>query len=255
VRCGIAYTHFPLSLTFKINVIFFLGLLAVVEGVSFLLLLHGRVPIERVYRDHSGAIIKKDRVIEKNKEMGYQLPANIQVSTTATRDGQLVYSSNYSTDAYNRRIAPKTTAIVPDKYVVFFGGSNTFGEGVNDDETLPHYLSRLAPSYRPYNYGVSGYGTQHMLAKFQTTDLRQQIHECDGIAVYGFINDHVDRVINRMKNNWVHQSPYYFLNSEGILERNGTFNTARPILYIYVQNSAQIVYAAFITRRFSSQFD
>jgi hypothetical protein len=88
----------------------------------------------------SGASIKQDRVIEKNKVMGYQLSASIQVSTTATRDGQLVYSSAFSTDAYNRGITPKTTAIVPDKYVVFFGDSNTFGDGVNDDETLPYYL-------------------------------------------------------------------------------------------------------------------
>jgi hypothetical protein len=70
-----------------------------------------------------------------------------------------------------------------------------------------------------------------MLAKLQTTDLRHQIHERDGIAIYGFIDDHVGRVINRMKNYWVHQSPCYFLNSEGYLESNGTFNTARPILY------------------------
>ena len=40
----------------------------------------------------------------------------------------------------------------------------TFGLWVNDDETMPFYAAQYASHYRPYNYGVSGYGPNHMLS-------------------------------------------------------------------------------------------
>ena len=45
----------------------------------------------------------------------------------------------------------------------FFGGSWMFGEGLNDNETLPYFLMKYAPSYKPINHGFHGYGVHNAL--------------------------------------------------------------------------------------------
>lgn len=44
-------------------------------------------------------------------------------------------------------------------HTAFFGCSYTFGEGINDDETMVYKLNDKYPNEVFDNYGVSGYGT------------------------------------------------------------------------------------------------
>ena len=58
----------------------------------------------------------------------------------------------------------------PDRkseFVIFTGCSFVFGEGVNDNQTLPYLYGKQNPAVRCYNYGFPGYGTQQMLAVLQ----------------------------------------------------------------------------------------
>ena len=75
----------------------------------------------------------------------------------------------------------------------------TFGLGVNDNETMPFYVAHFASHYRPYNYGVSGYGPHNMLAQLQRGNLTKEINENHGIAIYTFIDHHIDRAIRTMR--------------------------------------------------------
>src|SRR5437879_10062020 len=84
-------------------------------------------------------------------------------------------------------------------FLLFFGCSMTFGLGVNDNETMPFYMAQYASHYRPYNYGVSGYGPHYMLAQLQRGDLTKDIHETHGIALYTFIDHHIDRPIGTVR--------------------------------------------------------
>lgn len=57
--------------------------------------------------------------------------------------------------------------------VNFFGDSFTFGEGVQDNETLPYYFAKLKnsnipPSLFVKNYGIHGWGMQQALAIIQS---------------------------------------------------------------------------------------
>ncbi|MFQ5576976.1 MAG: hypothetical protein ACE5G8_08315 [Anaerolineae bacterium] len=163
--------------------------------------------------------------------LGYIPRPNAQVTSIKKSGDAVIYDVVYSIDEYSRRITPVDAAGPRSKFILFFGGSFVFGEGLNDDATLPFYTARLAPRYRVYNYGLSGYGPQQMLAKLQRGDLPREVPEPDGIAVYVFIDGHVERALGSMfvYNAWGSRMPYYTLDRRGNLIRRGNFQTGRPL--------------------------
>jgi hypothetical protein len=164
--------------------------------------------------------------------LGYKPRPNAQVDSIKKQGDNVIYDVIYSIDAYSRRITPADNLEQRDRFILFFGDSFVFGEGVNDDETLPFYVSQMAPRYKVYNYGFSGYGPQEMLAKLQSDDLAHEVTETQGLLVYVFIDAHVERAIGSMYvyNSWGEQMPYYTLNWQGELVRQGNFTTGRPLL-------------------------
>ena len=150
--------------------------------------------------------------------------------------GESVYDVQYSIDPLGRRVTPGADAGARRTFLLFFGCSVTFGEGVNDAETLPHFVAERAPQVRPYNYGFHGYGPQQLLARLETQDLRAEVSEPDGSLVYLFIDAHVNRAIGSMVvyTGWADTAPHYGLGPDGALVRDGTLTTGRPatsILY------------------------
>ena len=87
------------------------------------------------------------------------------------------------------------------------------------------------PEYRVYNYGVTAYGAQHLLAVIQERPLRKELDESKGIAVYVFIDDHVRRAAITLRKAFSYKTPYYVLSEKGEVERRGNFHTTRPVLY------------------------
>ncbi len=174
-----------------------------------------------------------DNFFYPDELLGYKPRPDSQVNSLKKQGDDVVYDVIYSIDRYSRRMTPTAANSEPrDKFLLFFGDSFTFGEGVNDNETLPYYVSEMAPQYHTYNYGFSGYGPQQMLAKLQSDDLAAEVPETDGIAIYVFIDAHVERAIGSMfvYNNWGEQMPYYTTDWSGNLVRKGNFKTGRPLL-------------------------
>jgi hypothetical protein len=164
--------------------------------------------------------------------LGYKPRPSAQVDSTKKLGDDLVYRVIYSIDEYSRRVTPTKNLEQRDRFILFFGDSFVFGEGVQDDETLPYHVSAMAPRYRAYNYGFSGYGPQQMLAKLQSDDLSREVAEMEGIVVYVFIDAHVERAIGSMYvyNAWGDQMPYYLMDWQGNLFRRGNFSTGRPLV-------------------------
>ena len=142
----------------------------------------------------------------------------------------LIYDVKYSIDSLHRRITPFDTAIPRSKYALFFGCSFTFGEGVNDNQTLPFYFAKYYYQYHPYNYGYGGYGPQQMLEKLKSPTIRQEVKEGEGILVYTLIDCHIWRAIGSMRRHagWAKDFPYYCIDDKDYLIRKGTFTTGRP---------------------------
>lgn len=167
-----------------------------------------------------------------NDLLGYVVRPNAQIHSIKKLGDEVIYDVIYTTDAYHRRVTPLEQTDQRQQFMLFFGDSFTFGEGVQDNETLPYYVAQSLPDYRAYNYGLSGYGPQQMLAKLQSDDLITEVPEGEGIVIYVFIDAHVERAIGSMYvyNNWGDQMPYYTTTWQGDLVRQGNFTTGRPLV-------------------------
>jgi hypothetical protein len=167
-----------------------------------------------------------------DQQLGYTVRPDAAITSIKKIDDRVVYDVVYSIDEFHRRETPVGQTEDRTRFLLFFGDSFTFGEGVNDNETLPYYVGELATEYKPYNYGLSGYGPQQMLAKLQSGDLSDEVLEPDGMAIYVFIDAHVERALGSMyvHNAWGDQMPFYRLNGQDNLVRDGNFTTGRPLV-------------------------
>ena len=160
--------------------------------------------------------------------LGYGPARGYQATSTKQVDDVMVYDVVYTVDEEGRRVTPPPAE--PDGPVVlFFGCSNTFGEGVEDAETLPSCVAALARSATVFNYGFCGYGPQQMLAMLEDGRLDDVVRDRDVIAVYLFIDAHVARAVGSMvvTTAWGIDMPYYVLTREKGIERRGSFRTGR----------------------------
>lgn len=74
--------------------------------------------------------------------------------------------------------------------IIFLGCSITFGEGVNDSETLPYKLGALE-HLSTLNLGGIGYGTHHVYKLF--LDKYAHVNNSNKMFIYTMIPDHVLR--------------------------------------------------------------
>jgi len=77
---------------------------------------------------------------------------------------KMVYDITYNIDNNQRRITPTDSKLSKYKGKInVFGGSWVFGEGLNDNETLPYYLQKIFPDYKVTNFGFHGWGPHNAL--------------------------------------------------------------------------------------------
>lgn len=79
-----------------------------------------------------------------------------------------IYNVTYTIDAGGFRHTPQEQGVAKTKKVVFFGDSATFGEGLNDDQTLPYYFTKLRPDAVVFNFAFHGYGAHQVLRALET---------------------------------------------------------------------------------------
>jgi hypothetical protein len=167
----------------------------------------------------------------RDETFGFRPPA-----TTACRSvrrgltGNVVYDVIYETDAWRRRVTPRQSELPAQQFALFFGCSMTFGDGLPGSLTLPVEFEKARPEFRGYNYAFSGYGPQQALTWLRHPDFRAGIPETNGIAVYEFLDFHVQRAIGSLSliRNWGMGYPYYYLDEAGKLVHGGSFGLGRP---------------------------
>lgn len=213
----------------RINVIVFIALVIVLEGIAAMLL--ANPPQEQVVDTNSENAEERNILHIRNENMGHKLVENNRVLERRTADDKLIYEYTATIDSFGRRVTPLPTHKKQDGFVAFFGASFTFGLGVDDDETLPYFAGAQLTEFKVYNYGVSAYGTQHLLALMDDRDLRKEIDAEYGVGVYVFISDHVRRAAYTLGRVASHRSPYYVLDEEGRVVRKGNFHHTHPVLF------------------------
>ena len=78
-------------------------------------------------------------------------------------------------DKYSHRINPFDTTKKKASTLFSLDAPITFGEGLNDSETIPVRFSEYLTDYHSYNFAYSGYGTQNLLANLQKPDIKVKV--------------------------------------------------------------------------------
>lgn len=174
----------------------YLILLALLGAIEGGVRLWTKLPPEHEYR------IVCDRppcyTARPDSRVGYALVPNQTLKIEHATFGQFASRFTLHTDAFGRRVTP-----VPEgkreRFALFLGCSFTYGEDLEDDQTIPAAFAQAAPEYRPYNYGVDGYGPAQWLGQLESRRLRDEISEREGIAVLTLFEDHLRRALPSLK--------------------------------------------------------
>jgi hypothetical protein len=209
------------------------ALLGGIVAAVVLSLLYGAA--ELVFRSQDWEKLAVDRQYPKGYfthdafGMAKPAPGEWEVVTKSTDTGKIVYDVRYTVDQFGLRATPVSNPEGRDRFALFFGCSYTYGEGLPDDETLPHDFGEIAPRYRPYNYGFHGGGPFEALARMEHVDFDVEVPEKSGIGVYLYIDDHVRRVNNTSTvARWHSGEILYTQTADGRFVSDGSFAQARP---------------------------
>ena len=187
---------------------------------------------------YKGSYICSD-YYQKDDLLGYAPKKNIKITSEKYLNNQCLYKVEYTINDIGLRVSSPietTKDKEENKYcILFFGGSFTFGEGINDDESLPYQVSIHTPknSYKTYNFGFHGYGPHQMLSAIEHGRVKK-IVKCSKkvIIIYQAIKDHFYRA--QGLRSWDKHGPEYQLDKDNQLVYKGSFdvNYFLPIVLI-----------------------
>ncbi len=159
----------------------------------------------------------------EDPDLGYVLrPASTRTARKLF-DDEVIYEVVYTVDPQGLRVSPPPSE-QGRASILFFGGSYSYGEGVNDHETMPYQVGLKARGrYDVYNFGVHGYGPQHMLALIEFGKVAATVDPAPAWAIYqAMVPEHVYRVAGLRP--WVRMGPRYVLTPDGDVVRSGAFS-------------------------------
>jgi hypothetical protein len=161
-----------------------------------------------------------------SKLLGYRVLGDLDLLGLKTKGQDTIFSANY-TVRDNWRVTPNTNKSANRK-VIFLGCSHTFGEGREDNETLPFFFNFYANNeFEVANYAFGGYGTHQAITITDSILLKNNsvLKAADSTwVVYNFFNYHVTRAAGNMF--WDKNGPWYVLENDSV-KYKGRFS-AKP---------------------------
>ena len=156
--------------------------------------------------------------------LGYAPDRDARVTARKYYGETLLYDVVYTIDGQGLRIAPPVDKTAPKSgCLVFFGDSNTFGEGVHDAQTFPYRVGvKTNGRYLVRNFAFSGYGPHQMLAELQSGLFDQRTNCKPTHFFYLAIPEHVARVAGLTS--WDRHGPRFILTASGDVVRAGNFD-------------------------------
>jgi hypothetical protein len=156
--------------------------------------------------------------------LGYApYPDNVATSTKHI-DNEWIYSVSYTIGPDALRVTPEASEDAEGS-VLFFGGSFTFGEGVEDEDTMPYRVGVLTEgSYAIHNFALHGYGPHQMLSALEHGYVRDRVDHPPHYVIYTGAAFHAERVRGMP---WDQNGPRYLLGSDGSVDYQGRFSDPR----------------------------
>jgi hypothetical protein len=209
--------------TISINFLVFLALLISVEAFFYIKSLDFSTPSPYVRE------INSKNYIEPNTLMGFQPIANFDVKAKKVFGDEVIYDVEYHFDENHRRIVPQKNSSI-DKTITFLGASNTFGEGLPVEHSLPFLVAQQNPDYFIYNYAFRGYGPTNIMALLDSQRLAQEIPQKKGIFLYPYMNHQARRLIGTTHFfRWAKgEHPFYSYSKDKGFKREGSFASGQP---------------------------
>jgi hypothetical protein len=173
-----------------------------------------------------------ERIYVPHEELGWAPRPGTAVSQSAFYQGEVLYEVNYTIGPNGLRVSSPSPGHDPSpgsECIPFFGCSFMFGQGLEDQQTLPFQVDvKSDHRYRTFNFGVMGYGAHQMLSALQY-GLVDDAMSCDPTRVshvlYEAISDHVRRAAGRVW--WNTRGPRYRLTRDGEVRLDGGFEDDR----------------------------
>jgi len=187
--------------------------------------------------------------LREDPDLGYTLLPGSRVHAWSRLGSETIYDAYYNIDSLGHRV---TLSGDPGakRTVAFIGGSFVFGEGLDDDQTLPSAYALASPQDHVINLGIPGHGPNHVLARLERGELESLLsNETPSIVVYVFIDAHVARCVGSffITTRFGRRAPYYRLDATSVC-RVGDFESGRPLrslLYRVLRKSAALEWSGF----------
>ena len=155
--------------------------------------------IDRIIRQGHGGAIRRWEWTERHQPgmppkvpydrydptKGWELKPNISYRNT-WGEGQVFHSNSRGIRGEVEHSYAKPKGKLR---ILCLGDSFTFGEGVSDSETYPHYLQQMLPNVEVINMGVHGYGHDQMLIYLKEEGVKYR----PDIVILGFLAQDSDR--------------------------------------------------------------
>jgi hypothetical protein len=175
--------------------------------------------------DYGTAASEGAWVSGSEESLGYRYRQGLKPLKAKLRgqtSGRTIYDVIYSFDEQGNRASSQPAVSSGRGRAVFLGGSFMFGEGLDDEQTLPSQFSLV--SGRPViNAGMHGYGSHqaYRLLEDQVTYQDRIGDQAVDLVVYRMIGDHANRASGRYS--WDRHGPCYQLNGKSQLQYQGSF--------------------------------
>ena len=150
------------------------------------------------------------------------IPGSSRIARKFYKDS-LIYEASISINENGWRVCPPCADSVSEA-VLFFGNSLTFGEGVNDEETMPYQFGLAnANTFCVYNFASHGWGPHQMLALTENAYIDSIVKQnVTHIVFQTLYPEHLRRMLGFYA--WDRRGPRYVLNDQGLPEHRGQFN-------------------------------
>jgi hypothetical protein len=174
--------------------------------------------------------------------LGYTLMKNAKGTAVKYHYNDVVYNVTYTSDENGLRISPDYDNNREDVVsILFFGGSVTFGEGINDNQTMPYVTGVLTDgAYSIYNFAVHGHGPQHMLAEIEQGIVDSAIEHRPKFAIYQAIPDHVYRLTALYP--WHKSGPIYYLDNNDEIQLRYNYKSVSKRIFLRIEGQLKKSY-------------
>ena len=171
----------------------------------------------------TGNLYKKDYYFRVDDLLGYSPNKNVTANAKKFYKDELLFNVNYTIDDKGLRQSPPLDTAEHHDCILFFGCSMVFGEGLEDDETIPYQLGLLSDGkYNIYTFGFHGYGPHQMLSALQNGLTEKVLKNNEPIhVIYVGLIEHALRSAGKIS--WDQHAPRYTLK-DGTVYYDGRFD-------------------------------